>query len=191
MTTSDAHPLLCWGWPAAAAQASSLSARPFTRQKGCSCPPALPTKPGFFACTKEGTFRCPTPGTPAAPNARPPAVLPRWHHQRQHFFAAGHRDSDPRQSVDIMFAAIASVVAAVPSWSAPTWKPAWRQPGRRATHLHPRHRHRLPGGSSEDVADHATPGQFVCARSKTPSRRAPPAPPSTNTLPLCADPRPH
>ncbi len=77
-------------------------------------------------------------------------------------FAAGHRDSDPRQSVDAMFAAIASIVAAVPIPVSADLEAGFgdslddvQRTFTRAIAIG------CAGGSLEDVADYATPGQFV------------------------------
>ena len=77
-------------------------------------------------------------------------------------FAAGYRDSDPRQSVDAMFAAIASIVAAVPIPVSADLEAGFgdslddvQRTFTRAIAIG------CAGGSLEDVADYATPGQFV------------------------------
>ncbi len=77
-------------------------------------------------------------------------------------FAAGHRDSDPRQSVDAMFAAIASIVAAV---SIPVSADLEAGFGDSLDDVQRTFTRAITigcaGGSLEDVADYATPGQFV------------------------------
>lgn len=77
-------------------------------------------------------------------------------------FAAGHRDSDPRQSVDAMFAAIASIVAAV---SIPVSADLEAGFGDSLDDVQRTFTRAIAigcaGGSLEDVADYATPGQFV------------------------------
>lgn len=77
-------------------------------------------------------------------------------------FAAGHRDSDPRQSVDAMFTAIASIVAAV---SIPVSADLEAGFGDSLDDVQRTFTRAIAigcaGGSLEDVADYATPGQFV------------------------------
>ena len=77
-------------------------------------------------------------------------------------FAAGHRDSDPRQSVDAMFTALASIVAAV---SIPVSADLEAGFGDSLDDVQRTFTRAIAigcaGGSLEDVADYATPGQFV------------------------------
>ena len=77
-------------------------------------------------------------------------------------FVAGYRDSDPRQSVDAMFAAIASIVAAVPI---PVSADLEAGVGDSLDDVQRTFTRAIAigcaGGSLEDVADYATPDQFV------------------------------